>query len=284
MTLVCESLGGEDAALPLAPVVELSHNASLIHDDIEDGSDERRGKPALHLKYGLDQALNSGSFLYMLSLKSIHFWDASPEQKLQVFYRWSQALQELHLGQACDISWHRDFFSCPSIKEYMAMCRFKTGSLAKLAVSIGGIAAGRFSIESWEQGAEKLGIGFQILDDVQNLKAGNPGKKRGDDIIEGKKSLPILLYLERNPASLSFVSDCFSAARYAGLSAPEIEILIQALEKAQVLEEAQDYAASLIRESQELFAHEEPVSPEAHKALVAMIDWIGGGNDLQAPS
>jgi len=64
MTLVCESLGGGDAALPLAPLVELSHNATLIHDDIEDDSEERRGKPAIHKIYGVDTAINSGSFLF----------------------------------------------------------------------------------------------------------------------------------------------------------------------------------------------------------------------------
>ncbi|MDR2149764.1 MAG: polyprenyl synthetase family protein [Spirochaetaceae bacterium] len=276
MTLVCESLGGKDSALVLAPLIELSHNASLIHDDIEDGSDQRRGKPALHIEYGLDQALNSGSFLYMLSSACIQAWDAAPEQKLALFYRWSKAMHELHLGQAYDISWHRDFSSHPSLEEYMTMCRLKTGALAKLAVSVGGIAAGRFSLQSWEQGAEKLGVGFQILDDIQNLRTGNPGKKRGDDIIEGKKSLPIVLYLNRNADALSFVSQCFSAARCAGSSAPEIEILIQTLQADQIFEEAQDYARSLIHESQELFAHEEVVSPEAHKLLRDLINWIGG--------
>ena len=276
MTLVCESLGGEDAALFLAPLIELTHNASLIHDDIEDGSEERRGKPAVHIKYGLDQALNSGSFLYMLSLACINSWEASPEQKLHVFYRWSQALRELHVGQAYDISWHKDFSSCPDIEEYMTMCRLKTGSLSKLAVSVGGIAAGKFSIKSWEKGAEKLGLAFQILDDVRNLTTGNPGKKRGDDIVEGKKSLPVLLYLHRNTDALPFVSQCFSKARRDGIAASEIEILIQTLEKDKALEQAKNYALSLLHEVQELFMQEETAFPEAHKALLSMIEWISG--------
>jgi octaprenyl-diphosphate synthase len=71
MTLICEALGGEDRALPLVPLVELPHNASLIHDDIEDNSDERRGKPAVHLIYGTDTAINGGYFLYFLPLECI---------------------------------------------------------------------------------------------------------------------------------------------------------------------------------------------------------------------
>ena len=79
MTLVCESLGGSDAAVPLSPLVEFSHNASLIHDDIEDNSDERRGRPAVHLINGVDAAINSGCFLYFLSLSCIEPWAAELE-------------------------------------------------------------------------------------------------------------------------------------------------------------------------------------------------------------
>jgi len=67
MTLVCETLGGGDSAIPLSPLLEFCHNASLIHDDIEDDSDERRGQPAIHKIYGIDTAVNSGSFFYFLS-------------------------------------------------------------------------------------------------------------------------------------------------------------------------------------------------------------------------
>jgi octaprenyl-diphosphate synthase len=59
-TLICEGLGGGDAALALVPLVELPHNASLIHDDIEDNSDERRGRAAVHILYGTDTAINAG--------------------------------------------------------------------------------------------------------------------------------------------------------------------------------------------------------------------------------
>jgi octaprenyl-diphosphate synthase len=67
MTLICETIGGGNSALPLAPLVEFSHNASIIHDDIEDESDKRRGKPAIHHVYGIDTAINCGSFYYYLS-------------------------------------------------------------------------------------------------------------------------------------------------------------------------------------------------------------------------
>jgi octaprenyl-diphosphate synthase len=71
MLLAAEALGGERGAaraLALTPLVEFPHNASLIHDDIEDRSDQRRGRPAVHLIYGSDTAINSGAFLYFLPL------------------------------------------------------------------------------------------------------------------------------------------------------------------------------------------------------------------------
>jgi octaprenyl-diphosphate synthase len=264
MILVCESLGGRDGALPLTPLVELPHTASLIHDDIEDNSDERRGKPAAHLLYGLDQAINGGCFLYFLSLACIDSWKVPADLKNRVFVIWGEYMRRLHMGQAMDIRWHRDFFSLPNLEEYTLMCRLKTGVLARLAAVLGTWAAAGVTGAAVEEAArqagtlgdaaEKLGVGFQILDDVKNLSTGNPGKKRGDDIVEGKKSLPILLYLHRQKDAGAFVTRCFSAAREAGPEAGEVEELICALEAAGVLEEAEKRGQELIREAADLFS------------------------------
>jgi octaprenyl-diphosphate synthase len=137
MTLICEALGGGDGALPLVPLVELPHNASLIHDDIEDNSDERRGKPAVHLLYGTDTAINGGCFLYFLPLTCIDQWDAPVDLKNRVYAVWGEHIRHLHLGQAMDINWHRNFSAIPSPEEYTLMCSLKTGALARLAAVLG---------------------------------------------------------------------------------------------------------------------------------------------------
>jgi octaprenyl-diphosphate synthase len=263
-TLVCESLGGGDAALPLSPLVELCHNASLIHDDIEDNSDKRRGKPAVHILYGLDAAINGGCFLYFLPLRCIDSWaeeltppEIPAERKNRIYALWGEYMRKLHLGQAMDIHWHRDFASLPGLDEYYAMCRLKTGCLARFAAALGVHAAGT-GLEAEEErlglGAENLGVGFQILDDVKNLSAGIPGKKRGDDVVEGKKSLPLLLYLHRRPDRREFAARCFAAARKGGTEAPEVDALIGELEAAGVLEEAGEAGLSLIKKAREEFA------------------------------
>jgi octaprenyl-diphosphate synthase len=258
MTLICEALGGGDAALPLVSLVELPHNASLIHDDIEDNSDERRGKPAVHLIYGTDTAINGGCFLYFLPLACVDEWEAPAELKNRVYAAWGEHMRRLHLGQAMDIAWHRDIASRPRPEEYALMCRLKTGALARLAAVLG-VYAGLKPLKgdacslalALGEAAEKLGVGFQILDDVKNLTTGIPGKKRGDDIVEGKKSLPVLLYLNRRPEAGTFAARCFTAARTGGTGVPEVEEFIGALGAAGVFEEAEEQGRKLIAEARE---------------------------------
>jgi octaprenyl-diphosphate synthase len=274
MTLVCESLGGGDAALPLAPLVEFCHNASLIHDDIEDNSDERRGKPAAHILFGIDAAINGGCFLYFLPLSCIDAWEpeagnglppqAPAERKDRIYALWGEYMRKLHLGQAMDIHWHRDFGSLPGLEAYYTMCRLKTGCLARFAAVLGAAVAGPDQAAEGErlgEAAENFGVGFQILDDVKNLTTGIPGKKRGDDVVEGKKSLPLLLYLHRRPERREFAARCFAAARSGGTDAPEVEALIGELETAGVLEEAREQGLSLIKKARESFAAPPADSP-----------------------
>ena len=252
MTLICETLGGGDAAIPLSPLVEFPHNASLVHDDIEDDSDERRGKPAVHKIYGVDTAINSGSFFYFLSSCCI---DAAAGNKDIILKLWTESLRKLHLGQSMDINWHRSSSYFPGIEEYYLMCTMKTGSLARLAAELGAYTAGATPEKARELGetAEKIGIGFQILDDVKNLTTGIPGKKRGDDIVEGKKSLPILLYLHKYPENQKKIFYYLYAAKQDGIAAPEVEELINALAQGGVLKEAEEKGRSLINEAREAF-------------------------------
>jgi len=254
MTLVCESLGGGDSALSLSPLVEFSHNATLIHDDIEDDSEERRGKPAIHKIYGLDTAINSGSFFYFLALSCIEAYKG--ENKDIIYRLWALYMRGLHLGQAMDISWHRKISFVPVVDEYFVMCGLKTGSLARLAAEAGAYSAGANAEIAVKFGdaAEKLGIAFQILDDVKNLTTGIPGKLRGDDVVEGKKSLPVLLYLTRYPEKREMVFYCFHAARINGTAAPEVEELINTLNAAGVLSESEEKAHSMLLETSETFS------------------------------
>ena len=292
MVLVAESIAGEsggEAALPLTPLVEFPHNASLIHDDIEDNSDERRGKPAIHLIHGMDSAINSGSFMYFLPLACLETWAAPDSAAIKEHIRmiWASHMRGLHLGQAMDITWHRDYNSLPGLDEYDRMCRLKTGCLARLAAVLGAYA-GAFSLKKsghqeladiFGNAAEQLGVGFQILDDVKNLETGVPGKKRGDDIVEGKKSLPVLLYLHRYPEKLGFAARCFVEARIKGVTAPEVEEFISALDGAGVFKEARGKALEYIQESRRVFSAPQAAdfrfSRDGTELLAGLADLLG---------
>ncbi|MBQ9206463.1 MAG: polyprenyl synthetase family protein [Treponema sp.] len=229
-----------ERAYNLTPLVEFAHTASLIHDDIEDSADMRRGKPAAHITFGLDVALNAASWLYFEGTTCIKNLHASDSEKTALYELFLTELRRLHLGQAMDILWHRNPQMIPTVQEYTAMVRNKTGTLSRLAVKIGAFCGGASSSEIERAGeiAQDIGTGFQIIDDVINLTTGNPGKKRGDDIVEGKKSLPVLIHLEKSPNDAKKLSELFKKARSEGIESPAVEEAIAVLSKSGAIEEA----------------------------------------------
>ena len=223
--------GSGDDIYTLAPLIEGIHTASLIHDDIEDNSELRRGKPAAHVAYGLDSALNSGSWLYFRALQSIEGYHAPADIKLDLYTAALTHIRALHEGQALDIHWHRTTGFFPSRQDYERMIRLKTGALAALAAYTGMRAAGKEHEESKSFAAlfAEAGVGFQILDDAKNISTGNAGKKRGDDIVEGKKSMPAILHIEKHPEDAAALTAYFEQARREGIDSPAVEKAIALL-------------------------------------------------------
>ncbi|MCR5290335.1 MAG: polyprenyl synthetase family protein [Treponema sp.] len=229
-----------DVAYQVTPLVEFTHTASLIHDDIEDCADTRRGKPAAHITYGIDRALNAASWLYFEAGACINALPISDEEKVRLYALYTNELRRLHLGQAMDIRWHRTPALIPSIEEYYAMVRSKTGTLASLAAQAGVLVAGGTQEDAVQAGtlAAEIGIGFQILDDVQNLTTGNPGKKRGDDIVEGKKSLPLLLHIQSQPQDKERLIADMQQAHNEGIDSPAVDHCITIMEQSDAITKA----------------------------------------------
>lgn len=258
----------EEEAYSLTPLVEFVHTASLIHDDIEDSADLRRGQPAAHITYGLDTALNAASWLYFEAPVCINSIKAGDSKKLEFYKIYTKELRRLHLGQAMDIYWHRNPDLFPSQKEYLAMVKNKTGTLASLAAKLGCLAGGLSLEEAEEFGsiAADIGIGFQIIDDVINLTSGNPGKKRGDDIVEGKKSLPVLIHSELCPADKAKIADFMKKAGSEGINSPAVENCIALLETSGCIQKAAELGKKLIEESCAKFN-----SQEIRELFISMI-------------
>lgn len=257
----------------LVPLVEFVHTASLIHDDIEDGADTRRGKPCAHITFGLDTALNAGSWLYFVAPTAIDSLSCDEKTK-NLFYRlFTRECRRLHLGQAMDIYWHRNHDIFPDLSEYQAMVQNKTGTLSSLAVLTGILSGGGTEEEALKASeiARGIGEGFQILDDVQNLTTGNPGKKRGDDIVEGKKSLPVLMHISEHPEDKDSISNCFYKARKEGIISDSVEQCISILEKGGCISKAFEKGRKLVEEKSlelvRLFEKQEPYSESAEQIL-----------------
>ncbi|RIH87700.1 Octaprenyl diphosphate synthase [Meiothermus luteus] len=182
--------------LPVAAALELFQNWALIHDDIEDGSDERRGKPALHRIYGVPLALNAGDALHALQW-GLLVQAGVPQGVLLEFVR---LVERTAQGQHLEIAWMEGQRLDLTEADYLEMVGLKAAYYTAVApLRLGVLVAGGEPPQAFEEAGMKLGTGFQIVDDVLNLK-GDPakyGKEIGGDLWEGKRTL-VLLHFLRN--------------------------------------------------------------------------------------
>ncbi|WP_131159747.1 polyprenyl synthetase family protein [Aeropyrum pernix] len=203
--LTARMLGGLEAearAVPLAASIETAHTFSLIHDDIMDRDEVRRGVPTTHVVYGDDWAILAGDTLHAAAFKMIadsREWGMSPEQAYRAFKVLSEAAIQISRGQAYDMlfeeTWDVD------VADYLNMVRLKTGALIEAAARIGAVAAGAGSeIEKMvgEVGMN-AGIAFQIRDDILGV-IGDPkvtGKPVYNDLRRGKKTLLVIYAVKK---------------------------------------------------------------------------------------
>lgn len=271
MMLFYQLYRSDDDILAFTPLVELPHNGSLIIDDIEDSSDFRRGKPAVHLIYGADISINTGNFLYFLPYISIESSSFPDRIKLDAYRYYYESITRLHIGQGLDIRWHRDKDYIPSEDEYMTMCSLKTGDLSRLSGRLGVRAGGGSEEEALAMGeaCRRMGVGFQILDDVTNLTTGNPGKKRGDDIVEGKKSLPVILCSHMG-GDMAHLKEIFAYAGKVGIekAGDAVEEAISIIQATGAIGKAREKALSFLETSRKTIMDSYPSSP--------VLDEIGG--------
>lgn len=253
LAVLCSRLLGHEVnetVLSLSTLPELVHNGTLMVDDIEDGAVLRRGAPCAHIQFGIDTAVNSGNLLYFLPTVLIDNANLNESQKLKIYQIYAYYMRRVHFGQALDIEWHKSD-RIPEEAAYLQMCRLKTGSLAAMAAEIGLFLGGgtpeQLNIISTV--AENIGIVFQIADDITNLRTGNKGKNRGDDIVEGKKSLPVIFYCRKHDPSELLRLMKEAAHRGYEQAKAEIACAVQMLIDSGADTEAQNAADDLRRET-----------------------------------
>jgi geranylgeranyl diphosphate synthase type I len=190
--LASECVGGRrEDALGAAAAVELLHNMTLVHDDIEDESELRRGKPCIHITYGVPTAINVGDAML------IKVFEIANQSSLPLS-RCHRLISQV-ANRAYAITWGQAYeFSMRDRKEVreedvIQLLRHKTGALTGLSTEAGAIAGGgtEEQIKLLGDFGETVGVGFQIIDDVLNVSGDvkKYGKEIGGDIREGKKTV-----------------------------------------------------------------------------------------------
>lgn len=192
--LSCEAVGGDGKlVLPAAASIELFHNFTLIHDDIEDNSLLRRGQPCLHVKYGVPLAINAGDGLFMLVWRAAQRLPLPPGKKLEVQSMLLDSFTSVLEGQAMELGWIANSDFDVTEPDYLRMASGKTGALISASCSVGACIAGGTSkeIAALQGFGSAVGLSFQIKDDVLNLRGCEEKYKKeiGGDITEGKRTL-----------------------------------------------------------------------------------------------
>ena len=217
----CQAFGGQvNDALLTASSLELFQNWILIHDDIEDESELRRGQPVLHRKHTIPLAINAGDSLHgrMWSLLQNNHSLLGADLTLNIIDEFINMLNETTEGQHMELSWSNTNDWDISQDDYFIMCTKKTSWYTCITpFRLGNMIANKHTIDEnkFVEFGTNLGIAFQIRDDILNLTAdGKYGKEYAGDLIEGKRTL-ILIHLLKscNNSDREFIESFFNNNR-----------------------------------------------------------------------
>lgn len=224
--LTCQGLGGTvEDVLPYALTLEVLHNVSLIYDDVIDGNELRRGKPCLHVKFGIKNALLAASYL---TWKSLEIFSEKPQP---------EALKELALagsmttlGEKMDID-----FSRLEEEEYMRICEAKTSYQFRVSSFLGAVAAtdDRDILEASKVFGKNLGVAFQIKDDILNIVGDKKvfGKPVGTDLRDGSPNY-VVVKANQILGDSMYNGDTLKNIKASGAVEAATEVAEQYLEKA----------------------------------------------------
>jgi geranylgeranyl diphosphate synthase type II len=245
LLLSAQAHGGKwQDALQVAAALELFQNWVLVHDDIEDDSEERRGVPALHKQVGVPIALNVGDALH------VYMWDyllqslESHPERGAITREFLRMIHRTAEGQHLDLCWiHEGRFDI-SEASYLEMVTLKTAYYTVVSpLRLGALCAGYTPDERLEEAGTYLGIAFQIRDDVLNLTPSDAyGKEFAGDLYEAKRTLILVHLLQR---AESAVREEILAALYkprAARTDKDISFILEQIDQTDSLDYAQQVA------------------------------------------
>ena len=266
--LVFEAITGRyKEALPVAAAIEMIHNFSLLHDDIEDNDVERRGRPTAWTIWGQPRVINIGDYLFSLAYKTLYQLDPDkipPDRIFAVFCLINEACLKLTEGQDLDLQF--ETLQEVSTEMYLDMVSKKTGALIEAAILSGAKLAtsDEHIIKNYYDFARNISLAFQIRDDVLGIwgDTAKTGKSVVNDLRKKKKTLPVIYTLDKSSSARREKLERYYS-NPEPLSGAEIEFVRECLEWAH----ARNYAQS--------------VADDYRQKAFAALDKIGATNQAQ---
>ena len=232
--------GGADGLVRAAVAVELVHSATLVHDDVIDGAQLRRGRPSVAAAAGRKLAIATGDLLFSRAFAELA--RNGDEAQLKALSEASSALAEGELLQREDAYAPR-----VAVERYLRRCELKTAALFEAACRLGALVAvggSRALADALGAFARRIGLAFQLLDDVLDVSGPveRTGKARGTDLLDGTVTLPLILARERDPQPADFDLSLLQSPEQA-------EQLCDRIAATGALNEARERALALVAEA-----------------------------------
>jgi geranylgeranyl diphosphate synthase, type I len=252
----CEAVGGDyHLALPAAAALELVHNFSLIHDDIQDGDRERHHRPTVWAVWGKAQAINAGTAMRILASLALSRME---EQQVSLSRQSSVRtwLDEISLalieGQYLDISFENRFDI--RVQDYLDMISRKTSALISGSMEIGAFLGteDQISVRRFRDIGRSLGLAFQIKDDILGIwgSMADTGKMPGNDIRHRKKSFPVVYVLENVNGAVR--KELISIYQNGSVEESSVNKVLDIFDAARVRDIAQETVAKYCNEARQI--------------------------------
>ncbi|MEE6210500.1 polyprenyl synthetase family protein [Salarchaeum sp. III] len=250
--------------------IEVIQSFTLIHDDIMDDDDLRRGVPAVHREYDTETAILAGDTLYSKAFEIMLRTEAPPERGLDALRMLACTCTHICEGQAYDVDFEtRDNVT---IEEYLDMVELKTAVLYAAAASVPGIVLGADddTVDALYEYGRAIGQAFQIQDDVLDLTVPSDelGKQRGSDLIEGKRTA-VTLHAREQGVDIDTLVD---ADRPKNVTEAEIDDAVDTLQNAGSIQFARELAEDLVREGKDHLSG--LPDNDAHATLDDLADYL----------
>ncbi|MFT4944336.1 MAG: geranylgeranyl diphosphate synthase type I [Halovenus sp.] len=223
--------------------IEFVQTFTLVHDDLIDNDDVRRGAPSVHREYDTSMAILAGDVLYARAFEVLLQTGASPERALRAVGRLASACTEICEGQSVDIAF--EHHQSATVEEYLDMIDRKTAVLFATSACLPAILLGHDdAVEPLAEYGRDVGRAFQIHDDLLDLTTPTEtlGKQRGSDLIEGKQTL-VTTHAREQGVDIDGLLD---GATAGGVSNEEIDRAVEKLAEAGSLEFARDRAREFV--------------------------------------